>query len=94
MHNCLVPVTLYLAIIFNRFRKSAVIPGSVRAVNMRNMLRILPFLLHNLLEQEVEGNNSRNPFDPVTDPSDECIGILLSLTEWYHLYRHRFPPKD
>ncbi len=94
MHNCLVPVTLCLAIIFNSIRRTAAIPGNICAVNMQNMLLMLPFLLQNLLEQEVEEYNSQNPFDPVTDPSDECIGIVLSLTEWYHLYRCRFPPKD
>ncbi len=94
MHDCLVPVTQYLAIIFDSIRKSAVLSGSVCAVNMRNMLLMLPFLLHNLLEQEVEEYNSQNPFNPVTDPSDECIGIVLSLTEWHHLYRQRFQPKD
>ncbi len=73
MHDCLVPVTPYLAIIFDSIRKSGVIPGNKRAVDMRNMLLML-------LEQEVEEHNSQNSFDPVTDPSDECIGIVLSLT--------------
>ena len=70
MHDCLVPVTPYPAIIFDSTRKSGVIPGVIRAVDMQNMLLMLPFLLHNLLEQEVEEYNSQNPFDPVTDPSD------------------------
>jgi hypothetical protein len=55
---------------------------------------MLPFLLHNLLEEEVEEYNRRNPFEPITDPSDECIGIVLLFIDWYHLYRRRYPPKD
>ena len=94
MHDCLVPVTPYLAIIFDIIRKTGAIPGNVRAVDMRHILLLLPFLLHHLLEEEVKEYNSHNPFDPITDPSDECIGIVLSLLNWYHLYRRRFPPKD
>ncbi len=62
MHDCLVPVTPYLTIIFNCIRRSYIIPGTIRAVNMRNMLWMLPFLIHNLLEQEVEEYNSQIPF--------------------------------
>ena len=94
MHDCLVPVTPYLAVIFDSIRKSSAIPGNVRAVDMRHILLLLPFLLHNLLEDEVAEYNSNNPFDPITDPSDDCIGIVLSLLKWYNLYRRRFPPKD
>ena len=94
MHDCLVPVTPYLAVIFDSIRKSSAIPGNVRAVDMRHILLLFPFLLHNLLEDEVAEYNSNNPFDPITDPSDECIGIVLSLLKWYNLYRRRFPPKD
>ena len=61
---------------------------------MRNLLLVLPFLLHNLLLEEVEEYNRANPFDPIIDPSDECIGMVLLLINWYHLFRRRFPPKD
>jgi hypothetical protein len=50
--------------------------------------------LNNLLEEEANQYNSENPFDPLTDPSVGCIEIVLSLTNWYHLYRRRYPPKD
>ncbi len=62
MHDSLFLVTPYLAIIFDSIRRSGVVPGVVRAVDMLNMLLMLP-LLHNLLEQEVEEYNSQNPFD-------------------------------
>ena len=94
MHDCLVPVTAWLGNIFDSIRKTGKIPCRVRAVDMRNILLMLPFLLHNLLEEEVEEYNRRNPFEPVTDPSDECIGIVLLFIDWYHLYRRRYPPKD
>ncbi len=61
---------------------------------MRNLLLLLPFLLHNLLEEEVKEYNSKNPFDPIVDPSDECIGIVLLFIDWYILFRRRYPPKD
>ncbi len=82
MHNCLqvVPVTQYLEIIFDGIRKSGVISGTVCAVNMHNIMLLLPFLLHNLLEVEVEEYNSQNPFDPNSGPSDECIVMVLLLT--------------
>ncbi len=65
MHYCLVPVTLYLVIIFDSIRKSGILPGNVRAVDMQNILLLLPLLLHNLLEEEVEEYNSQNPCSAV-----------------------------
>ena len=94
MHDCVVPLTAWLGIIFESLRKESKIPARVRAVDMRNILLVLPFLLHNLLEEEVEEYNSNNPFDPVVDPSDECIGIVLLFIDFYHLFRRRYPPKD
>ena len=94
MHDTLVPVTAWLGNIFDNIRTSGKPNGRVRAVDMRHILLVLPFLLHNLLEEEVEEYNRQNPFDPITDPSDECIGIVLVFIDWYHMYRRRFPPKD
>jgi hypothetical protein len=61
---------------------------------MRNVLLLLPFLLHNLLEEEVVEYKRKNLFEPIRDPSDEFIQMVLLLLEWYHLHRRRFPPKD
>jgi hypothetical protein len=80
--------------ILDSIRKTGSQAHRVRAVDMRNVLLLLPFLLHNLLEEEVAEYNRSNPFDPIRDPSDECIGMVLLLLEWYQLYRRRFPPKD
>ena len=94
MHDCLVPITAWIGNIFDSIRRTDKIPGRVRAVDMRNLLLVLPFLLHNLLEEEVEEYNSTHIFDPIVDPSNECIGIVLLFIYWYMLYRRRYPPKD
>ena len=94
MHDCLVPITSWIGNVFDSIRRTDKIPCRVRAKDMRNLLLVLPFLLHNLLLEEVEEYNRANPFDPITDPSDECIGMVLLLINWYHLFRQRFPPKD
>ncbi len=94
MHDCLVPITAWIGNVFDSIRKTDKIPCRLRAEDMRNLLLLLPFLLHNLFEEEVKEYNRANPFDPNTDPSDQCIGIVLLLIDWYHLYRRRFPPKD
>ncbi len=94
MHDCLVPISAWLGNIFDSTRKTGAQAHRVCAVDMRNVLLLLPFLLHNLLEEEVDEYNRSNPFDPICDPSDECIQMVLLLLERYHLYRQRFPPKD
>ena len=66
-----------------------------RASDMRHILLVLPFLLHDLLRPEVEAYNARNAIaDHVVDPSPEIIQIVLTFLSWYHLYRRRNPPKD
>ncbi len=94
MHDCLVPITAWIGNVFDSIRKTNKIQCRERAVDMRNLLLLLPFLLHNLFEEEVEEYNSMNPFDPITDPSNECIGIVVLVIDWYHLFRRRFSPKD
>jgi hypothetical protein len=94
MHDCLVPITAWIGNVFDSIRRTEQNPCRVRAKDMRNLLLLLPFLLHNLFEEEVEEYNRPNPFDPITDPSDQCIGIVLLLIDWYHLFRQRFPPQD
>ena len=71
MHDCLVPVTPWLANIFESLRTTKKIPCKVRAMDMRHILLLLLFLLPNLLKEEVEEYNHLNPFAPISDPSDE-----------------------
>ena len=49
MHDCLVPITSWIGNVFDSIRKTDKIPCRVRAKDMRNLLLVLPFLLHNLL---------------------------------------------
>ena len=93
-HDCLVPVTLYLAGVFNYLRLNNKIPPRVRAIDMRHILLLLLFLLDGLLADEVLKHNRSHPLNPVLDPSSELIGITILFIEWYNLYRRRFPPKD
>ena len=93
-HDCLVPITPYLAGVFQYLRRNKKIPPRVRAIDMRHILLILPFLLDGLLADVVIAHNRANPFNPVFDPSTELIGITMLFIQWYNLYLRRFPPKD
>ena len=88
------PVTPYLAGVFTYLRLNRKLPPRVRAIDMRHILILLPFLLDGLLTDEVCEHNRLHPFNPVVDPSNELIGITLVLIQWYNLYRRRYPPKD
>ena len=94
-HDCLVPLTPYLAGIFQYLRKNKKLPPRVRAVDMRHVLLVLPFLLDGLLDPAVlEEHNRKHPLRPVHDPSTELVGITILFIQWYMLYRRRYPPKD
>ena len=93
-HDCLVPVTPYLADLFNYLRIHKKTPPRVRAIDMRHVLLLLPFLLDGLLADEVLKHNRAHPLNPVLDPSSELIGVTMVLIQWYNLYRRRYPPKD
>ncbi len=74
--------------------------AQLHACDMRHIIILLlpfgPFLLHDLLADEVtvQEYNEENPFDPISDPSDECIGIVNLFLTWYNLFCRCFPPKD
>ena len=70
-------------------------PSRVRASDMRHILLVLPFLLHDLVRPEVEEYNRLNPAEePLVDPSSDCIDVTLLLLTWYRLFRRCDPPKD
>ena len=77
MHECLVPTTALIGNVLDSIRRTNKIPSRVRAVDIRNLLLLLLFLLHNLLEEEVEEYNSTHIFNPIVDPSNACIGMVL-----------------
>jgi hypothetical protein len=95
IHDCLVPVTPYLGGIFKNLRSKGKLPPKVRAMDMRHILIILPFLLEELLTDEVEEHNAANQFiHRVVDPSSKMVDITIMLLSWYHLYRRKIPAKD
>jgi hypothetical protein len=87
-------VTPYLAGIFQHLRKHKKLPPRVRAVDMRHILLLLPFLLDGLLEDVVNEHNRNFPLRLVYDPSLELIEITKLFIQWFMLYRRRYPPKD
>ena len=70
-------------------------PSKVRAQDMRHILLVLPFLLHDLVRPEVEEYNTQHPGSkPLVDPSSELIDVTLLLLTWYRLFRSSDPAKD
>ena len=94
-HECLVPVTPWCAGVFEYILDNGKPPSKVRASDMRHILLVLPFLLHDLVRPEVEEYNRLNPAEePLVDPSSDCIDVTLLLLTWYRLFRRCDPPKD
>jgi hypothetical protein len=89
-----VSVTPYLAGIFNHLSIYQKLPPRVRAVDMRHILLLLPFLLDRLLTDVVLEHKRAHPLNPIYDPSSQLIGITLLFIRWFHLYHRRYPPKD
>ncbi len=89
-HECLVPVTPWCAGVFEYLMDNGKPPSKVWASDLRHILLVLPFLLHDLVRPEVE-----EPLvDPLVDPSSDCIDVTLLLLTWYRLFRRCDPPKD
>ncbi len=65
----------------------------VRASDLRYILLVLPFLLHDLVRPEVEEYNRLNSA-LLVDPSSDCIDVTLLLLTWYRLFCRCDPPKD
>ena len=89
------PVTPWCAGVFEHILDNSKPPCKVRASDMRHILLVLPFLLHDLVRPEVEEYNRLNPAEePLVDPSSDCIDVTLLLLTWYRLFRRCDPPKD
>ena len=65
---------------------SGKIPCVITGVDLRHLLLLLPFLLFDLLDDEIQTYNLRNGTQLV-NPAHELIKFVLLLLEWYHLYR-------
>ena len=61
--------------------------GRITGVDMRHLLLLLPFLLFDLLDDEISNHNTRNGTDH-SGPARVLISVVLALLEWYHLYRY------
>ena len=53
---------------------------------MRHLLLLLPFLLFDLLSDEVSDHYEQNGTDH-SSPASDLIALVLVLLEWYRLYR-------
>ena len=53
---------------------------------MLHLLLLLPFLLFDLLQDEVDEHNSHDGTD-YESPASDLIAWVLVLLEWYRLYR-------
>ncbi len=63
------------------------INGTITGVDLRHLLLLLPFLLFDLLDDEINSYNQTNGSSHV-NPCHELIQFVLLLLEWYHLYRY------
>jgi hypothetical protein len=72
-------------------------PSKVRPADMRHILLVLPFLLPDLLLQEVQEYNWQNPRgEPLVDSSSDVIEVTLLFSTWYRqgLFRRCYPPNE
>ena len=60
--------------------------GRITGTDMRHLLLLLPFLLFDLLQDEVDEHNSRH-FTDYESPAQDLIDWVLVLLDWYRLYR-------
>jgi hypothetical protein len=56
-------------------------------MDMRHLLLLLPFLLFDLLQDEVDDFNTKN-FADLQSPVPDLTELVLVLLEWYRLYRY------
>ena len=62
--------------------------GKIRAVDMRNVLLVMPFVMQDVLKPEVSRwNTTHSQDDSVQDPSNLLVDILCDLLEWYSNFR-------
>ena len=62
--------------------------GRITGMDMRHLLLLLPFLLFDLLHDEVDEHNSLHGTS-YESPAADLIAWVLILLEWYRLYRYR-----
>lgn len=60
--------------------------GRITGVDMRHLLLLPPFLLFDLLDDDISQYNTGHATYHV-GPVQVLISVVLALLEWYHLYR-------
>ena len=94
-HACLVPVNYFVASIFEYLQIHGKTHSSIRAADLRHLLLLLPFVLDNLLKDEVDKYNrdKAQGSDVLVDPSEELVMVANTFVSWYRLFRSTNPPK-
>ena len=64
--------------------------GRISGVDMRHLLLLLPFLLFDLLEDEIQQYNTSHGASLI-NPCHQLISLTIAVLEWYHLYRRSVP---
>ena len=87
LHDTLLPLSGKTTQAFQNLRSEGKVHSKVRASDIRHLLLLLPFIVHDLFRSEVDAWNAVAGNPQLEDPSPAIVGICLSLLEWYHLYR-------
>jgi len=87
MHDTLIAVSKQTRQAFKSLNDEGKLHCRVRAADVRHLLLLLPFMVHDLFSSEVKTWNAVPGHQQIQDPSPEIVSICLSLLEWYHLYR-------
>lgn len=94
-HSCLVPINYFVAGLFDQLQTNGKPSSSVRAADFRHLLLLLPFVLDNLLKEEVDNYNQGRAYGTaaLVDPSEELVTVANTFVSWYKLFRRTNPPK-
>ena len=70
--------------------------SQIRAADLRHLLLLLPFVMDNLLRDEVDKYNQEKARGSaaLVDPSEELVMVANTFVSWYKLFRRTNPPKS
>ena len=70
--------------------------SQIRAADLRHLLLLLPFVMDNLLRDEVDKYNQEKARGSaaLVDPSEELVLVANTFVSWYKLFRCTNPPKS
>jgi hypothetical protein len=90
MHDTLISLSESVQLVMDYIsgNKDLKFHGRIRAVDMRNVLLLMPFVMQDVLLPEVTEWNRKHPESQrVDDPSNQLVDILCDLLEWYQRFR-------